>query len=230
VKRFYENVTVSETPEGFRFLLDGRPVQTPARQALVLPNRALAEALAEEWRAQGAEMQPLAMPLTRLVNTVVDGVRAKREETIAAILRFGENDLLSYRAEAPAELARRQDQWDAWLDWAHKHHGARLEITSGIGHVGQSPEALASLQRAIAAQDDYGLAALHTFSSITGSLILGLAVLEGELTPGEAFALSRLDEAYQAEKWGADREAQERAARLAREMELAARLVLLSRT
>jgi chaperone required for assembly of F1-ATPase len=160
----------------------------------------------------------------------VDGVRAKRDETIAAILRFGENDLLSYRAEAPAELARRQSQWDAWLDWAYKHHGAWLKITSGIGHVEQSPEALAALGRASAAQDDYGLAALHTFSSITGSLILGLAVLEGELTPAEAFALSRLDEAYQAEKWGTDQEAQERAARLAREMELAARLVALSRT
>ena len=230
MKRFYENVTVSETPEGFRFLLDGRPVQTPARRALVLPNHALAEALAEEWRVQGPEMQPLTMPLTRLVNTVVDGVRAKREETIAAILRFGENDLLSYRAEAPVELARRQGQWDAWLDWAHQHHGARLEITSGIGHVGQSPEALATLQRAIAAQDDYALAALHTFSSITGSLVLGLAVLEGELAPAEAFTLSRLDEAYQAETWGADHEAQERATRLALEMELAARLVLLSRT
>ena len=230
MKRFYENVTVSETPEGFRFLLDGRPVQTPARQALILPNRALAEALAEEWRVQGAEMQPLAMPLTRLVNTMVDGVRAKRNETIAAILRFGENDLLSYRAEAPAELAWRQGQWDVWLDWAHQRHGARLEITSGIGHVGQSLEALAALQRAIAAQDDYGLTALHTFSSITGSLVLGLAVLEGELAPAEAFVLSRLDEAYQAEKWGVDHEAQERAARLAREMELAARLVLLSRT
>ena len=230
MKRFYENVTVSETPEGFRFLLDGKQVQTPARQALVLPNRALAEALAEEWRVQGAEMQPLAMPLTRLVNTVVDGVRAKREETIAAILRFGENDLLSYRAEAPAELTRRQGQWDAWLDWAHQHHGARLDVTSGIGHVGQSPEALAALQRAIAARDDYGLAALHTFASITGSLVLGLAVLEGGLTPTEAFVLSRLDEAYQAEQWGLDREAQERAARLEREMELAARLMVLSRT
>jgi chaperone required for assembly of F1-ATPase len=230
VKRFYENVTVSETPEGFRFLLDGRPVQTPARHSLVLPNHALAEALADEWRVQGPEMRPLAMPLTRLVNTVVDGVRAKREETIAAILRFGENDLLSYRAEAPAELARRQGQWDAWLDWAHQRHGARLEITSGIGHVGQSPEALAALQSVIAAQDDYALAALHTFSSITGSLVLGLAVLEGELAPAEAFTLSRLDEAYQAETWGADHEAQERATRLALEMELAARLVLLSRT
>jgi chaperone required for assembly of F1-ATPase len=230
VKRFYKDVTVSETPEGFRLLLDGKPVQTPARRALVLPNRALAEALADEWRAQGAEMQPLAMPLTRLVNTVVDGVRANRDDVIAATLRFGENDLLSYRAEAPAELARRHAQWDAWLDWADKHHGARLDVTTGIGPVGQSPEALAALEKTVKAQDDYALAALHVLSSITGSLILGLAVLGGELTPGEAFALSRLDEAYQAEKWGADREAEERAARLAREMDLAARLVALSRT
>jgi chaperone required for assembly of F1-ATPase len=230
VKRFYDSVTVTEAPAGFHFLLDGKPVRTPARQALMLPSRALAEALAEEWRAQGAEMQPLAMPLTRLVNTVVDGVRTNREETIAAILRFGENDLLSYRAEAPAELARRQNQWDTFLDWAERRHGARLDVTSGIGHVAQSPKAMAALKDAIAVQDDYALAALHVLSSITGSLILGLAVLEGELTPGEAFALSRLDEAYQAEKWGADQEAEERAAGLAHEMELAAQLVLLSRT
>src|SRR5262249_25352074 len=107
VKRFYKNVTVSEAPEGFRFLLDGKPVQTPARQAMVLPTRVVAEALAEEWRAQGEEMSPLSMPLTRMVNTVVDGVRSNRQETIAAILRFGENDLLPYRVETPSELARR---------------------------------------------------------------------------------------------------------------------------
>ncbi|HXR94647.1 MAG TPA: ATP12 family protein [Rhizomicrobium sp.] len=229
MKRFYKDVTVDETPDGFRFLLDAKPVLTPARQALVLPRRALAEALAEEWRAQGQEMSPLTMPLTRLVNTVVDGVRGNRPETVAAILRFGENDLLSYRAEAPAELARRQGQWDAWLDWAERRHGARLAVTSGIGHVGQSPEALAALEKAVASQDDYALAALHILSSITGSLVLGLAVLEGELAPAQAFALSRLDEAYQAETWGMDQEAATRASGLAREMELAARLVALSR-
>jgi chaperone required for assembly of F1-ATPase len=230
VKRFYKNVTVSETPEGFRFLLDGKPVKTPARQALVLPTRPLAEALAEEWRAQGEDMNPLAMPLTRLVNTVVDGVRAHRDETAAAILRFGENDLLSYRAETSAELARRQSQWDAYLDWLERRHSARLAVTTGIGHVEQPPETLAALKQAIATQDDYALAALHVLSSITGSLVLGLAVVEGELAPPQAFALSRLDEAYQAEQWGRDREAEERAAGLAQEVELAARLVTLSRT
>ena len=229
MKRFYKDVTVDETLDGYRFLLDGKPVQTPAHHPLLVPNRALAEALAEEWRAQGDEMQPLAMPLTRMVNTVIDGVAANRAETITAILRFGENDLLSYRAEAPAELARRQNQWDRHLDWAHRRHGARLGVTSGIGHVTQSPEALAALEKAIAAHDDYALAALHVLSSITGSLVLGLAVLDGELTPAQAFALSRLDEAHQAETWGIDHEAEQRAAKLAEEMELAARLVTLSR-
>lgn len=229
MKRFYKDVTVVKTPQGFRFLLDGKPVQTPARQALLLPSFALAEAIAEEWRAQGEEMRPLAMPLTRLVNTVVDGVRANRDELIPAILRFGENDLLSYRAEGPAELARRQTQWNAWLDWAEKRHGVRLGVTSGISPVRQSSEALGALEKAIKVQDDYALAALHVLSSITGSLILGLAVLEGELAPTDAFALSRLDEAYQAEKWGADGEAEERAARLAAEMNQAARLAALAR-
>lgn len=229
MKRFYKDVTVEKTPQGFRFLLDGKPVQTPARQALLLPSLALADAMAEEWRAQGEEMRPLAMPLTRLVNTVVDGVRANREELIPAILRFGENDLLSYRAETPSELVRRQAQWDTWLDWTEKRHGARLGVTSGISPVGQSPEALAALEKLIRSQDDYALAALHVLSSITGSLILGLAVLDGELASADAFALSRLDETYQAEKWGADPEAEERAARLAREMDQAARLAALSR-
>src|ERR1700748_1490573 len=118
MKLFYKTVTVDETANGFRFLLDGRPVQTPARQQLLLPNRALAEAIAAEWRAQGDEMLPLAMPLTRLVNTVLDGVRATRTDVIAAILRFGENDLLSYRAEAPVALVARQLEWNAYLDWA----------------------------------------------------------------------------------------------------------------
>jgi chaperone required for assembly of F1-ATPase len=229
VKRFYRDVTVDQAPEGFRFLLDGRPVRTPARQALWLPTYALAEAVAAEWRAQDDEMQPATMPLTRLVNTVLDGIRATREEVISAILRFGENDLLSYRAEAPEALVVRQRQWDGYLDWIADRHGARLAVTSGIQHVTQSPETLAALRRAVAALSDFDLAALHVLASVTGSLVLGLAVLDGRLTSEEAFALSRLDEAYQAEQWGSDREAEQRAGHLAAEMHHAAQLVRLAR-
>src|ERR1700744_1215676 len=155
MKRFYKNVTVDETAGGFRFLLDGRPVQTPARQPLLLPTRALAEVIAEEWRAQGDEMHPVAMPLTRLVNTVLDGVRATRDDVIAAILRFGENDLLSYRAETPVELAARQLEWDAHLDWAAGRYDARLAVTSGVQHVEQSAETLAALRQAVAGRSDF---------------------------------------------------------------------------
>jgi len=229
MKRFYKNVTVDETGDGFRFLLDGKPVQTPARQPLLLPTRALAEAIAEEWRAQGDEMLPLAMPLTRLVNAVLDGVRATRADVIAAILRFGENDLLSYRAEAPVALVARQLDWNIYLDWAAERHGARLAVTSGIRHVEQSAETLAALRLAVSGLSDFHLAALHVLASVTGSLVLGLAVLDGRLTADEAFALSRLDDSYQADRWGIDREAEQRAGRLAAEMGHAAELISLSR-
>jgi chaperone required for assembly of F1-ATPase len=230
MKRFYKEVSVEETADGFRFLLDGRPVQTPARKALLLPTRTLTEAIAEEWRGQDEEMRPAAMPLTRLVNTVLDGIQATRPDVVAAILRFGENDLLSYRVETPVELAARQLDWNVLLDWATERHAARLAVTTGIQHVEQTPETLAAFKRAVAGRDDFELAALHVLASITGSLVLGLAVLDGRLSPGEAFALSRLDETYQAEKWGRDHEAEERAARLKTEMEQAERLVRLSRT
>ncbi|MGH6829184.1 MAG: ATP12 family chaperone protein [Rhizomicrobium sp.] len=231
MKRFYKSVAVEETPEGFRFLLDGKPVRTPhGRRPFFLPSRALAETLKEEWLAQGEDMWPASMPLTRLANTVLDGTASAREEMVEAILRFGDNDLLSYRADHPRELALNQRQWDAWLDWAWDRYGARLAVTKGVAPIGQSPEALAAFRQAIEACDDFALIALHVLSSVTGSLTLGLAALEGLLTPARAFALSRLDETYQAEKWGADREALERSRRLALEMENAVRLVRLART
>ena len=230
MKRFYKDVTVEKAVGGFRFLLDGKPVQTPARRPLLLPTEPLTEAIADEWRDQDEEMRPAAMPLTRLVNTVLDGVQATRPDVIAAILRFGENDLLSYRVETPVELAARQLDWNVLLDWTAERHDAKLAITSGIQHVEQSAETLAAFRRAVETRDDFELAALHVLASITGSLVLGLAVLDGRLSAQEAFALSRLDESYQAEKWGRDHEAEERAARLAGEMEQAAELVRLSRT
>jgi chaperone required for assembly of F1-ATPase len=230
MRRFYKDVTAVETPQGFSFLLDGKPVKTPARQDLLLPSLALAEALAEEWRGQGPKIKPATMPLTRLVNSVVDGVRSQRAATIRAILRFGENDLLSYRAEAPPTLVERQRQWDAYLAWAAERHGAALKVTSGIAPVEQPAEALEALRNAVSAQGDFTLAALHVLASITGSLVLGLAVLEDKLSAADAFNLSRLDETYQAELWGQDREAEARARRLAAEMDDAARLLALSRT
>lgn len=230
MKRFYKDAGVEHTPEGFHILLDGRPVKTPGRQTLVLPTKVLAQAIAEEWRIQGDEIVPTAMPMLRMANTVLDGIRQTREQVIGAILRFGENELLCYRAENPPELAAQQAvQWDPMLEWASSRHGARLVTGTGVIHVEQSLETLARLRAAIAAHDDFALAALHVMASITSSLVLALALAEGAINPMQAFQLSRIDETYQASLWGEDAEAAARARALAREMDVAAAFLAASR-
>jgi chaperone required for assembly of F1-ATPase len=195
-----------------------------------LPTAALAESIAEEWAGQGEEVDPRSMPMTRLANTVQDGVTHTREEVIGAVLRFGEHELLCYRAPEPPALAARQSEaWDPILEWLERRYGARLEVAVGLGPVVQPPAALARLRAAIGAEDDYALAALHVIASITGSLVLALALVDDAITPGQAFLLSRLDEDFQAERWGEDAEALARARALAREMNVASAFLAAAR-
>jgi chaperone required for assembly of F1-ATPase len=170
------------------------------------------------------------MPMLRLANTALDGVAHTREAVIAAILRFGEHDLICYRALAPAELAARQlDAWAPLLDWAASRYGARLEAGAGLAHIAQPPEALDRLRQAVAARDDFALAALHVMASITASLVLALALAEGAINPAQAFQLSRIDEDYQVGLWGEDAAAAARARALAREMDVAAAFLAAAR-
>ena len=230
MKRFYKDVSVAPAPGGFAVLLDGKPVKTPARNELRLPTRALAEAVAAEWRGQGETVQAATMPLLRLSNTAIDGVAVHRDEVVNAILRFGENDLLCYRAHQPPDLAARQAEgWDPLLDWARQRWGAHMRVADGINHVEQSADALEALREAMRGLDAFTLGALHVIASITDSLVLGLAVAEGHVGGTRAFELSRIDEAYQAEKWGADAEAVKRTAALARELDKAVELMALAR-
>jgi chaperone required for assembly of F1-ATPase len=230
MKRFYKDVSVAPGEGGFQVLLDGRSVKTPAAKPLALPTQRLAEAIAGEWRAQGDQVVPVSMPLLRLANTAIDGISANRDQTIGAILRFGENDLLCYRADAPPALVRRQsDGWDRWIAWADHALGAKLTVVDGLTHADQPAAAMAALRAAIERQDDFALAGLHVIASITGSLVLGLAATMGRLPAADAFALSRIDEAHQAETWGMDAEAEARAGALAAEVDRAAQLVDLSR-
>lgn len=230
MKRFYKQVAAARAEDGFRILLDGRPVRTPAKNTLAVPTSALAEALAAEWAGQGEEIDPVSMPLLRLTNTVIDGA-PHREALIAAILRFGENDALCYRAHQPRDLALRQrEAWDPMLEWAAQHHGAHLKAAAGFNHIDQPPEALAALHDAVSGFDDYTLAGLHVIASVTGSLVLALAVAECRTTAAHVFELSRIDETYQIEKWGSDVEAAKRAAALAHELDKAFELILLTRS
>jgi len=230
MKRFYKEVSVAPSDGGFAVLLDGRSVKTPARNTLVLPTEKLASAIAAEWRTQGEEVVATSMPLLRLANTVIDGIAINRESVIDAILRFGENDLTCYRAHQPLDLmARQREGWDPLLAWARQKFGADLQVADGITHLDQPPEALAALRQAMTGHDPFTLAGLHVVASIAGSLVLGLAVVEGEISGAHAFALSRIDEIYQAEKWGEDAEAAKRATALAHELDKAVELIAAAR-
>ena len=229
MKRFYKEASADRTPDGFRVLLDGKAVKTPGRRILLLPTRALAETIAEEWRAQGEDIIAASMPMLRLANTALDGVTNTRNEVIAAILRFGEHDLICYRAEEQKLASRQRTAWDPMLDWAASRHGARFEIGVGVAHVAQPAETLARLRLAIAGHDDFALAALHVMASIAGSLVLALAVADGKIDAAGVFQLCRLDEDYQAGLWGRDHEAAARAQSLAQEMAAAAAFLAAAR-
>ncbi len=230
MKRFYKDVSIAPTDGGFAVLLDGKPVKTPGRNGLVLPTEGLAQRIAAEWRGQGDTILAPSMPLLRLANTVIDGVAANREAVIDAILRFGENDLLCYRAHQPPDLAARQREgWDPLLGWALQRWSATLRTAEGLGHVDQSPDTLAALREAMLGHDPFTLGGLHVIASITGSLVLGLAVVEGHIPSAEAFELSRIDETYQAEKWGEDAEAIKRTRLLAQELDKAFELIAAAR-
>lgn len=230
MKRFYKDAATRADGGGFQVLLDGRGVKTPAGAALVLPTAALAEAIAGEWRAQSDVIVPHAMPLLRLANTAIDGIAPDPAATLAAIARFGDDDLLCYRAAEPVVLARRQAEgWDPLLAWAGETLGARLTVTDGAVHVAQPEQALAALAAALAGHDAFALAGLHVVASISGSLVLALAAAAGRIDAARAFALSRIDEDFQAERWGRDGEAQARADHLAAEVGHACALIALSR-
>ena len=197
---------------------------------LVLPTEKLAAAIAGEWQAQGEEIIATTMPLFRLANTVVDGVAANRTEVIDAILRFGENDLLCYRAHQPPELANRQREgWDPLLDWVRGRHGAEMRVAEGLTHVDQTTDAHLALRQALVAQSAFTIGAVHVIASITGSVVLALAVADGFISGRDAFALSRIDETHQAETWGEDAEAARRARNLAQELDKAVELMTAAR-
>jgi chaperone required for assembly of F1-ATPase len=217
--RFYRTVAVAEEGGAFRILLDGKSVKTPAHIVLSLPNHNLAEAVAAEWRAQEKQLNPSTMPLTRLAFAAQAIAETDRAKIADEILGYGKADLLCYRAEAPAALVARQtEQWNPLLDWAQERFGARLAVGAGIVFVEQPAENEAAFRPAIEPCDDFALVALHGATSITGSLVLALALAEGRLDAAAAFALSRLDETFQAEIWGKDAEAEARAQRLAAEL------------
>jgi chaperone required for assembly of F1-ATPase len=200
-RRFWKDVTIED--RGIR--LDGRSLRTPQRAELILPSDALASAIAEEWRAVDGAIDPRAMPLTGLANAAIDIVAPDAAGFAAGLARYAETDLLCYRADYPADLLARQDEvWNPPLDWARRRYDVDFIVTAGINHVAQPAETVQRLARAIASRDAYRLAALSPLITISGSLILSLALAEGELTEEQTWRAAELDDLWQAEKWGED--------------------------
>lgn len=205
MKRFYKDVAAVAGPEGWAVQLDGRPVRTPARAVLALPDDAFAQAVAEEWRGQGETIEPLTMPMTGLANAAIDQIAPNRPSFASGIADYGQSDLLCYRAEAPAALVARQEAvWGPLLDWARARYDVAFRVTQGIIHVAQPPETLARLAAAVAAFDPFVLAGLSTLVSISGSLVCGLAIVEGRHEPESIWQAAELDEIWQVELWGED--------------------------
>jgi chaperone required for assembly of F1-ATPase len=228
-KRFYNDATAGpEGPEGFPVLLDGRPVRTPARRLLAAPAAALAEAVAAEWHAQLSEVDPGRMPLTRLANTILDGVDADREAVIAEVAKYLGSDLLFYRADGPAGLvARQSEHWDPVLEWARDTLGARFILAEGVTYVAQPERAVAAASAAIPT-DPWRLGAVVSATALTGSALLALALARGRLVAEQAWAAAHVDEDWNLEQWGRDEMALQRRAFRWEEMRAAAEVLRLA--
>ena len=219
-KRFYESATVEAVDGSFRPELDGRPIRTPGRAFVAATQRPIAERLAQEWGEQGERIDPMTMPLTRLVNTAIDGVATDMQAVREDIVRYAGTDLICYRAGEPEGLVTAQNEhWDPMVDWAQSTLGCRFILAEGVMHVTQPPESLAAFGTHVAAiTDPLRLAALHVVTSLTGSATLAMAVAKGELECDEAWKAAHVDEDWNISQWGEDAEAKALRDRRFREM------------
>ncbi|PSO14377.1 ATP12 family protein [Bradyrhizobium sp. MOS003] len=220
-KRFYKEAGVTEAEGGFAITLDGKPIRTPSRRQVVIPSRELADAVAAEWAAQGETIDPMTMPLTRVANSVVEGVLDRVDLVSDDLAKYFESDLLFYRAGHPEGLvAREAAHWDPVLFWAAEALGAHFILSEGVMHVKQPDEALQAARAALPG-DAWSVAALHVVTTLTGSALLALALAHGARDTGQVWAAAHVDEDWNIEQWGLDEEAASRRATRLRDFEAA---------
>ncbi|WJR81143.1 ATP12 family protein [Bradyrhizobium sp. NP1] len=228
-KRFYTSVEAVEADGGFAVTLDGKPIKTPSGRKVIVPRREIADVIAAEWQAQQDVIDPLTMPMTRLANSVVQGVLDRVDLVADDVAKYLRSDLLFYRAGHPEALVEREARhWDPVLFWAAETLGAHFILAEGIVHVRQ-PDAAVAAARAAFPDDPWSIAALHVVTTITGSALLAVALKHGMRSPDEVWAAAHVDEDWNGEQWGIDEEvAARRAARL-KEFRAAAQLLDLMR-
>lgn len=230
MKRFYTKAEAQGSKEGFEILLDGRPVRTPLKAALRIPTQPLAAAIVKEWEAQVDKINPRSMPLTGLANAAIDRVGPEHAAFVRALAAYGETDLLCYRADSPATLVARQaGHWDPLLGWARSRFDIDFEVVHGVVHREQPAHTVERLRKAVEARDAFALSALSQLTTISGSLVIALAVAEGAIDPDTAWVAAAVDEMWQIEQWGDDDEAVKTLENRLRDFRAATRfLVLLS--
>ena len=225
MKRFYKEATA--TGDG-RILLDGRPVKTPSRADLAAPTPARAAAIAAEWNAQGETIDPRTMPMTGLANAAIDRIAPDTDAYARGLAVFGESDLLCYRAESPAALVARQaEAWDPILAWARRRYDVDFEIVPGVVHRRQPGNTVDQLSQAVLARDAFALAGLSHLVTVSGSVLVALALAEGAIDLDAAWSAAVLDEQWQAEQWGEDADAAATLAARRADFEAAARFLAL---
>ena len=215
MKRFYKEVSLSKGCRGVAVHLDGRPVLTPGRKVLHLPNPELAEAVSREWEQAGDEIDPRLMRLTRLANSAIDRIGDHRESMIGEMTGYIGTDLVCYRAEAPEGLRLRQNNlWDPLVDWVRDRHGITLYVTTSILPREPPAETRDLARTVLDGIGDYALAGLHSATTACGSLVIGLALADAVIDASGAWKASLVDEDWQIEEWGLDPEAEQRRADL----------------
>jgi chaperone required for assembly of F1-ATPase len=230
MKRFYKHAAAAPTEGGFTVTLDGKPMRTPGKAPLVVPTQALAAALAEEWQAQTGEMEPLAMPLTRLAATAIDRVAVQRAAAVDEIVAYAGSDLVCYRAAEPAALVARQAAvWQPLVDWLRQRYDVALAVTTGIVPCPQPARVAEAIRAVVESFAPLPLTALHALTTAAGSVVIGLAAMEGRLDAGGVFAAAQLDEDFQIERWGEQPESTRRRQALRRDIEASCRFAALLR-
>ena len=230
MKRFYKDVSTCEKGDMFTVLLDGKNIKTPQKSLCLMPTLAMAKAIAKEWDAQDKDIDPALMPLTKLMNTAIDRIGARRNEIIDELVEFAGSDQLCYRAENPQKLVDLQNKiWDPLLKRMHENHSVDLKLTAGIIFQEQDLEQLLKIRKLIEKIESFALMAFYGMTTVCGSVTIGFNLFEGHISIDEAWEAGHLDENFQVSQWGCDYEAEDRRANLKAELENAARFLSLCR-
>ena len=230
MKRFYKQALAAPAEGGFTVLLDVKPMRTPGKAPLLVPTAALAAAIAEEWQAQSGDIDPLQMPLTRLVATAIDRVAPQRAAVIDEIVAYAGSDLVCYRAAEPAALVARQEAvWQPLIEWFRERYDVALDVTTGIVATPQPPRVAEAVRAVAESFPPLPLTGLHALTTASGSVVVGLAVVAGRLDLPGIWTAAQLEENFQIERWGEPPESAARRQALRRDLEASCRFLALLR-